>query len=100
MFSCEAALPLISGAHFCLDVCICKLYELRVCNRASKVVAVVGAGHLAGMRERWNADIDFEEISSMPAAPQKGSSWPWRRIALLGISGVALTAVITTRRRR
>ena len=70
-----------------------------MCNRASKVVAVVGAGHLPGMRERWNADIDFEEISSMPAVPQK-SSWPWKRIALLGISGVALTTVITMRRRR
>ncbi|EIE24219.1 TraB-domain-containing protein [Coccomyxa subellipsoidea C-169] len=69
-------------------------------SRASKVVAVVGAGHLPGMRERWNAEIDFEEISRMPAAPQKSSNWPWRRMALLGISGVAVTAVVTLRRRR
>ncbi|BDA46100.1 TraB domain-containing protein [Coccomyxa sp. Obi] len=69
-------------------------------SRASRVVAVVGAGHLSGMREKWNADIDFEEISRMPAMPQKSSSWTWRRVALISISGVALTAFVTMRWRR
>ncbi|CAL8462238.1 g1769 [Coccomyxa elongata] len=68
--------------------------------RASRVVAVVGAGHLPGMREKWNAEIDFEEISRMPAVPQKNSSWTWRRVALVSISGVALTAFVTMRWRR
>ena len=30
-------------------------------NRASRVVAVVGAGHLPGMRAKWDQEIDIEE---------------------------------------
>ncbi len=68
-------------------------------SRASKVVAVVGAGHIPGMQENWNSDIDFNEISQMPELPKSSSSsWiSWRRVALIGISGVAVTALVSYR---
>ena len=47
---------------------------------------MVGAGHLPGMRECWNADIDYAEIVSMPPGAaaqvkelQAGSVVTWRR---------------------
>ena len=73
-----------------------------VIRRASKVVAVVGAGHLRGMRERWNSEIDFAEISQMPEPPRSSASsssgWvSWRNVAVIGLSGLALTAVLSVR---
>ena len=63
---------------------------------------MVGAGHLQGIRDSWNADIDIEEISSMPeTTPKKSSSIvTWRRVALIGVSGAALTAFVVMRWRR
>jgi pheromone shutdown protein TraB len=81
------------------DLCIVTQHA-GVCDRASKVVAVVGAGHLQGIRESWTADIDFEEISKMPAQPQKQGRWRWNRVALIGVSGAALTALLVIRWRR
>lgn len=73
--------------------------RVHVNSRASKVVAVVGAGHLPGMREKWNAEIDFAEISQMPELPKSSSSswFGWRRVALIGISGLAVTALVSYR---
>ena len=68
--------------------------------RASSVVAVVGAGHLPGIKQKWNSEIDFADISQMPEQPQKssGTSWIyWRRAALIGIGGIAVTALVTVR---
>ena len=67
--------------------------------RASSVVAVVGAGHLPGIKQKWNSEIDFADISQMPEQPQKSStSWIyWRRAALIGIGGIAVTALVTVR---
>ena len=60
---------------------------------------MVGAGHLPGMREKWNAEIDFAEISQMPELPKSSSSgwFGWRRVALIGISGLAVTALVSYR---
>ena len=62
---------------------------------------MVGAGHLPGMREKWNSDIDFAEISQMPEPPKsssRSSSWvSWRRVAVIGVSGLAVTALISYR---
>ena len=68
--------------------------------RASRVVAVVGAGHLPGMKQKWNSEIDFADIAQMPEQPQKSSSTSWiywRRAALIGIGGIAVTALVTVR---
>ena len=68
--------------------------------RASSVVAVVGAGHLPGIKQKWNSEIDFADISQMPEQPQKSSSTSWiywRRAALIGIGGIAVTALVTVR---
>ena len=71
---------------------------MAVLSRASKVVAVVGAGHIPGMQEKWNSDIDFNEMSQMPEVPKGSSSWiSWRRVALIGISGIAVTALVSYR---
>ena len=52
------------------------------------------------MKEKWNAEIDFAEISQMPEPPKSSgsSSWvAWRRVAFIGISGLAVTALISFR---
>src|SRR5690606_10684680 len=38
----------------------------------SKIVAVVGAGHLTGIKKYWNSDIDIEALEKLPP-PKKGS---------------------------
>ena len=66
------------------------------------MVAVVGAGHLPGINQKWNSEIDFADISQMPEQPLKSSSTSWiywRRAALIGIGGIAMTALITVRLR-
>lgn len=65
----------------------------RPCS-ASRVVAVVGAGHLEGIRSNWEADINVEEISQLP--PPRRSVRPY----LLLASGLALSAVVVVRWRR
>ena len=45
------------------------------CCRASRIVAVVGAGHLPGMREQWDADIDMTEINAVPEKAQSRVQW-------------------------
>ena len=57
-------------------------------------VAVVGAGHLRGIREHWEQEIDIEEIERMPP---KRRSW---RPYILGITGLAVTTVVVLRWRR
>lgn len=74
-------------------------------RRASRVVAVVGAGHLPGMRDSWNADIDYAEIVSMPQERPRSRSYngamvTLRRAALISLSGLALTAVVVRWRAR
>lgn len=59
--------------------------------RAKSVVAVVGAGHLQGIRERWNSDIDIAEIMDIPA---KRRAWHWRRVALIAASSVLLSTAL------
>ena len=66
---------------------------------------MVGAGHLPGMRGCWNADIDYAEIVSMPqerprSRSYNGSAVTWRRLALVSLSGLALTVVVVRWRGR
>lgn len=61
---------------------------LWIFHSASRVVAVVGAGHLPGIRANWESDIDVVAISEMP--PPRRSARPY----LLAASGLALSAVV------
>ena len=63
------------------------------------MVAVVGAGHLPGMRAKWDQEIDIEEITRMPAK-RKPHSRSWGRIAVVTAGGVLLTTLIFRYRRR
>ena len=61
---------------------------------SARVVAVVGAGHLAGIRDHWEADIDIQEIQRLPA---KRRSW---RPYILAFSGLTVATVVVFRWRR
>lgn len=70
----------------------------RLASRADRVVAVVGAGHLPGMREVWQSEIDIESLVRMPVIRQ-GS--PWGRLVLItSLAGVTASAVWFLRARR
>lgn len=55
------------------------------------VVAVVGAGHLAGIQGFWEQEIDIEEISRMP--PKRQSLRPY----ILALTGLTITTVVVFR---
>lgn len=48
------------------------------------MVAVVGAGHLPGMREHWDDNIDLEEICRIPEKTPSRVQWGRLIITILG----------------
>ena len=71
---------MLSNAHLC---------------SAQTVVAVVGAGHLKGMQDKWDAEIDFEELNTMPAQKKaKSSRQKWTQLILVTAAGSAAVASI------
>ncbi|GMH36140.1 hypothetical protein BSKO_04008 [Bryopsis sp. KO-2023] len=68
----------------------------QIASSSSKVVAVVGAGHLPGITANWESDIDIKELSSMP--PKKPPSHKLR-YAVLITGGLAVAAVVILRSR-
>eukprot|EP00210_Caulerpa_lentillifera_P002407 g2308.t1 len=58
-------------------------------SKATTIVAVVGAGHLPGIKANWEEEIDIEAISSV--LPRKSSSI-WKYI-LLASSGMLIVSV-------
>ncbi|MGD9162737.1 MAG: TraB/GumN family protein [Desulfobacteraceae bacterium] len=42
-----------------------------------KIVAVVGAGHVPGIKAGWNSDIDMEELEKQPPKGNLGSTLKW-----------------------
>ena len=78
-------------------------------HRASSIVAVVGAGHLPGIKENWDKEIDVSEvppaqniafctrrgrsvqIGALPKAKPSSSMWHY---CLLASSCVALVSVV------
>lgn len=73
-------------------------YQLYALLRADRVVAVVGAGHLPGMREVWQSEIDIESLVRMPVIRQGP---PWGRLVLItSLAGVTASAVWFLRARR
>lgn len=69
----------------------------KLAARAQTVVAVVGAGHLDGIRQHWGAEIDIHEITAMP--PQRQPLLRWRRVALLAAGGVLVSTALLRYRR-
>jgi pheromone shutdown-related protein TraB len=43
----------------------------------SKIVAVVGAGHIQGIKHHWNADIDLQALEMLPAASKTTARLKW-----------------------
>lgn len=75
------------------------VYMMRkLSQRATRVVGVVGAGHLPGIRTCWEEHIPMEELMRMPDKRQP-SRWPM--ITLLGVacSGVLVTSLVIRWRR-
>jgi len=66
--------------------------------RHSRVVAVVGAGHLPGMREHWDDVIDIEEICRVPQ--KTPSKVQWGRLFITVVSTGSLFYYGTMLRRR
>lgn len=56
------------------------------------VVAVVGAGHCQGMRDKWEADIQLEDITRMP--PEE--DWERTKKVMLYTTGLAVTGTVLT----
>lgn len=56
----------ICGA--CLRALHLQVYIMRhkLAPMARSVVVVVGAGHLQGIREKWESEVDFDEIMRVP----------------------------------
>ena len=70
---------------------------MNVC-RASRIVAVVGAGHLPGMRDQWDEDIDLEAICKVPEKRQ--SQVQWGRLLIVSAATGSLFWYGTMLRRR
>ncbi|PSC74860.1 traB domain-containing -like [Micractinium conductrix] len=64
----------------------------KLAARAQTVVAIVGAGHLQGIRDHWEKDIDIAEITAMPA--ERLPLLRWRRVALLTAGGVLVSTAL------
>ena len=74
----------------------CSPSAMQLSGVGTRIVAVVGAGHLAGMRDKWDAEIDLTSICSVPAPPPPSPLLGrWRRTLLvtLGSSGVLFAGV-------
>lgn len=56
----------------------------------------MGAGHLKGMQEKWDAEINFEELNTMPASKKvaQSSTRKWTHIILVTTAGSAAFASI------
>ncbi|XP_038975786.1 traB domain-containing protein isoform X2 [Phoenix dactylifera] len=61
---------------------------LKVAREHSSVVAVVGKGHLSGIKQHWKQPIEVKHLLEVPA---KGAGVPWMKI--LASIGVAVTGV-------
>ncbi|EHA8591176.1 putative traB domain-containing protein [Cocos nucifera] len=61
---------------------------LKVAREHSSVVAVVGKGHLSGIKQHWKQPIEVKHLLEVPA---NGAGAPWMKI--LGSVGVAVTGI-------
>lgn len=66
----------------------------RLASRSSKVVAVVGAGHLKGISEQWDKDLPIEEICQI--RPRQSGALVFR-YSLVIVAATSLFALYGTR---
>jgi pheromone shutdown-related protein TraB len=53
-----------------------------------KIVAVVGAGHVAGIRRHWDQPVDLDSLERMPVAG------PWSRLVKWGVPLAILALIV------
>ncbi len=51
-------------------------YKIRTAP-GKKIVAVVGAGHLSGIKKYWNVDIDIEKLEKIPSKGMASAFFKW-----------------------
>ena len=66
--------------------------------RHTKIVAVVGAGHLPGMREHWDDPIDVEEIMRIPEKMPSKVQWGRLLITIVGTGSLFYYGTMLRRR--
>eukprot|EP00887_Chlorella_sp_A99_P003169 scaffold9.g3169.t1 len=66
----------------------------RLSARAHRVVAIVGAGHLPGIRDHWTKEIDIDAIMATPVQRRGGGRRAWLRLGLLAASGALASGVL------
>lgn len=67
-------------------------------TKHTKIVAVVGAGHLPGMREHWDDPIDVEEIMRIPEKMPSKVQWGRLLITILGTGSLFYYGTMLRRR--
>lgn len=60
-----------------------------------RTVAVVGAGHVGGMKKNWHADVDVDELVRVP---QQRARSGWLVVGLC--AGAVVAGVVVVRHRR
>lgn len=66
----------------------------RLSGSATKVVAVVGAGHMPGIRKAWTApSLPIAELMTLPQ-PRQSSAWRWMMLLGVAAGGVAVTSAV------
>ena len=66
--------------------------------RHSRVVAVVGAGHLPGMREHWDDIIDIDAICQVPEKTPSRVQWGRLFITVVGTGSLFYYGTMLRRR--
>ena len=94
--------PEATTAGHCTTTVLCSFRRESCCREANgrvdRVVAVVGAGHIEGMKAHWSDAIDIDELNAVPSA----RTWavPWRSTAVIaGLLCTGAAVYVRVRRR-
>ncbi|XP_024444734.1 uncharacterized protein LOC18106991 isoform X3 [Populus trichocarpa] len=73
---------------------------LRIAKEHNSVVAVVGKGHLQGIKRHWEQHIELKDLMELPS--QKSAVSAWKVLASLGVAvaGVAIVSGIYLSRKK
>ena len=53
------------------------------------MVGVIGLGHMAGIKENWEKNLELEELLKLP----EPTDWRWLKWAAIGTVGVLASTV-------